>query len=607
MLQPVEDEAERNHGRLSAETHARIHDAVLESGLGANNIPKEFGGGGFNLTEQIVTHEQLGRLTNCLWVLVWSPSNVLVHGTPEQVERYLLPDVRGEHRHAYAITEGDAGSDPRAIEAEAVWNGDTTSSPARSGSSPTATSPRTSSCSRGRSTATSACPTLFLVDKDAPGVEMTADPDYTHNFPYRHPEFTFTKTPVPRENILGEPGRGFELTGEWFIEERVHIAARCVGACDRLIELGTDWALHREQFGGRIFDHQAVSFALADCAAEVTAARLLTYYVGWLADTGADRKLVHHKAAMAKLVASETAGRVADRVVQIFGGRGYMRENPAERLWRELRVDRIWEGTSEIQRLIIARGLERRGPATLLDARVGGLRLRGEPKLGARVVVLVEPVVSQLGVDAVERALEIAGLPHRGEDRAHGAVGDEAADEHHAARLHLGARLAQAGCELQHLRRHLPQRRAVKRHGARIVGRGDLDEALERVGQLAAAADVDELGRAAADVRPADVTEPGEQDVVQDLRAVEVQDPAGDDRAEAADQRDGGHRLCHPRLDARGRRTCRRAPAAANASSEIATVRAVFRRSLTTDRAWMKSAGLMAAVLVVHRSRWAGP
>ena len=124
VLQPVEDEAERNHGRLSPETHARIHRAVLDSGLAANNIPEEFGGGGFNLTEQIVTHEQLGRLTNCLWVLVWSPSNVLVHGTPEQIERYLLPDVRGEHRHAYAITEDDAGSDPRAIRAEAVWNGE---------------------------------------------------------------------------------------------------------------------------------------------------------------------------------------------------------------------------------------------------------------------------------------------------------------------------------------------------------------------------------------------------------------------------------------------------------------------------------------------------
>ena len=210
-------------------------------------------------------------------------------------------------------------------------------------------------------------PTLFLVDKDAPGVEMTDDPDFTHNFPYRHPEFTFTRTPVPAANVLGQVGEGFTLTNEWFIEERVHIAARCVGACSRLIELGTEWALEREQFGGRIFDHQAVSFALADCAAETAAARLLTYQVGWLYDTGADRKLVHHKASMAKLIASETAGRVADRVLQIFGGRGYMRENPVERLWRELRVDRIWEGTSEIQRLVIARGLERRGVERLLD------------------------------------------------------------------------------------------------------------------------------------------------------------------------------------------------------------------------------------------------
>ena len=210
-------------------------------------------------------------------------------------------------------------------------------------------------------------PTLFIVDKDLPGVEMTDDPDFTHNFPYRHPEYTFTDAPVPVDAVLGEVGQGFDLTGEWFIEERVHIAARCCGACDRLIELGTEWALEREQFGGRIFDHQAISFMLADCAAEVTAARLLTYYVGQLHDSGADPKLVHAKASMAKLVASETAGRVADRVVQIFGGRGCMRRNPAERLWRELRVDRIWEGPRRIQRLIVGRGLERRGVPQLLE------------------------------------------------------------------------------------------------------------------------------------------------------------------------------------------------------------------------------------------------
>src|SRR5256714_7082198 len=124
VLQPLELEAEQSHGRLSAETHAKVKQAVLESGLNAANIPTQYGGAGLNLTEQIVMHEQLGRLTNCLWVLVWSPSNVLVHGTPEQIDRYLLPDVRGDHRHAYAITEEFAGSDARGIRAEAVRDGD---------------------------------------------------------------------------------------------------------------------------------------------------------------------------------------------------------------------------------------------------------------------------------------------------------------------------------------------------------------------------------------------------------------------------------------------------------------------------------------------------
>jgi acyl-CoA dehydrogenase len=124
VLQPLELEAEQNQGRLSDQSHATVKRAVLESGLNAANIPKQYGGGGLNLTEQIVMHEQLGRLTNCLWVLVWSPSNVLVHGTPGQIERYLLPDVRGEHRHAYAITEEHAGSDARGIRAVAVRDGD---------------------------------------------------------------------------------------------------------------------------------------------------------------------------------------------------------------------------------------------------------------------------------------------------------------------------------------------------------------------------------------------------------------------------------------------------------------------------------------------------
>jgi acyl-CoA dehydrogenase len=367
VLQPLELQAEKQQGRLGAEVHARVKQAVLDARLNAANIPTEYGGGGFNLTQQIVMHEQLGRLTNCLWVLVWSPGNVLVHGSPEQIEKYLLPAVRGEKMYSYAITEEHAGSDPRAIRAEAIRDGDDYR---LSGVKWFVTDGDVADFLIVLAWAVDGDerrPALFIVDKDLPGVEMTDDPDFTHNFPYRHPEYTLTDVRVPAGAVLGEVGQGFDLTGEWFIEERVHIAARCCGACDRLIELGTEWALEREQFGSRIFDHQAIAFMLADCAAETTAARLLTYYVGDLYDRGADPKLVHAKASMAKLVASETAGRVADRVVQIFGGRGYMRRNPAERLWRELRVDRIWEGTSEIQRLVISRGLERRGVPRILE------------------------------------------------------------------------------------------------------------------------------------------------------------------------------------------------------------------------------------------------
>ena len=166
---------------------------------------------------------------------------------------------------------------------------------------------------------------------------------------------------MPASAILGGIGRADELTNEWFVEERIHIAARCTGAMERLLSLGVEWATSRIQFGQRIYDFQGVSFPLADSAADAAAARLLTREAAVLADEGADPKVVHAKASLAKLFASEAAWRCADRVVQVFGGRGYMREFPAERYLRELRVDRIWEGTSEIQRLIIARALERRG------------------------------------------------------------------------------------------------------------------------------------------------------------------------------------------------------------------------------------------------------
>ena len=171
---------------------------------------------------------------------------------------------------------------------------------------------------------------------------------------------------VGEDAVIGEVGAGNELQRKWFTEERLAIAARGVGAMWRLLDETVAWACERRQGGSRIFDYQGVSFPLADSAADAAAGRLLALTVATLADAGADPKIVHHKASMAKLFVSEAAWRCADRCVQAFGGRGYMRSNVAERFLRELRVDRIWEGTSEIQRLIVARGLERRGVERIL-------------------------------------------------------------------------------------------------------------------------------------------------------------------------------------------------------------------------------------------------
>ena len=212
-------------------------------------------------------------------------------------------------------------------------------------------------------------PTLFLVDRDRPGIEIVDDPPFTHNYPHGHPTVRYD-VEVAEDAVLGGPdaiGRGDEMQNEWFVEERIHIAARCVGAMRRLLAESVEWAMEREQFGERIYDFQGISFPLADSAADCAAARLLTYQVAQMVDDGADPKLIHGRAAMAKLFASEAAWRCADRAVQTFGGRGYMRTTAAERFLRELRVDRIWEGTSEIQRLIVARGLEKRGVERMLS------------------------------------------------------------------------------------------------------------------------------------------------------------------------------------------------------------------------------------------------
>ena len=204
--------------------------------------------------------------------------------------------------------------------------------------------------------------TSFLVDKGLPGVAESRRPRFMHAFVFEHPEFTFDNVCVDDSKILGGLGGGLELTKEWFMDERLLIAARSLGGAERCLDVAFAYATERRQFGSRIFDYQAVSFQLADCAVELQAARAMTYQVAWEIDRKEiDAKTLHAKSASVKLFASQMANRVADRCVQVLGGRGYMRENPVERLYRDLRVDRIWEGTDEIQKLIVANELAKRG------------------------------------------------------------------------------------------------------------------------------------------------------------------------------------------------------------------------------------------------------
>ncbi|MDZ7911980.1 MAG: acyl-CoA dehydrogenase [Rhodococcus sp. (in: high G+C Gram-positive bacteria)] len=312
----------------------------------------------------------MGKLTGALWDTVWRPANPLAHATPEQIERYLIPEARGDRRDAVAITEADAGSDFSSATTTAKPDGDdylingekwfvTVGDVADFMIVLANVEPDNA-------------PTMFLVDSDAPGVSIKNIPRYTHTFVYEHPEFTFDNVRVGSDAVLGGVGNGLELTRDWFTEERLMIGARTIGAAERALTLAVDWARERVQGGQRLIDRQLIQGMIADSVVDITVNRAYTHQVAWEFDQ-ADltdptvRKTLHAKAATVKLAASEASNRVVDRAVQIFGGRGYIRDYPVERLWRELRVDRIWEGTSEIQRLVIANEANKRGLDKLLS------------------------------------------------------------------------------------------------------------------------------------------------------------------------------------------------------------------------------------------------
>jgi alkylation response protein AidB-like acyl-CoA dehydrogenase len=365
---PYEEEAERNGGEFPPGIEEKFEARSQELGFGAINIPAEYGGGGFTSFQQVLVQEQVGRATNALgWFVHTPPQWFPPVATELQMERWMRPAIRGEKRECYAITEESAGSDVDGIQATARRDGDTY---VLNGVKWHVTSFNKAEyvffeakLSEGSHAGEHA---MFVMDIDTPGIRVVRTPEYTHTIAHHHPIVAFEDVRVPATHRIGEEGDGMIFAHEWFRYERLMIGARCCGAMERLIEEASAFAVERRAYGHPIAEYQSIQNLLADSLSELWASRLMTYQTAKGIDAGIDRKVQHAQCSLTKLFASEAAYRVADRAVQVFGGRGYMRENVAERFLRELRVERIWEGTSEIQRLIISDQLFKRGVRPLV-------------------------------------------------------------------------------------------------------------------------------------------------------------------------------------------------------------------------------------------------
>jgi alkylation response protein AidB-like acyl-CoA dehydrogenase len=366
-LIPYEAEAEMNEGELPADVAEKYEALARELGLLATNMPVELGGGGYTALQQVLVQEQVGRATNALgWMISTPPQWWPAVATDYQLERWLRPTVAGEMSECYAITEEGAGSDVDAITSTARQDGDDY---ILDGVKWHVTSYNEATYAFFQAKLTNGPHAgehaMFVVDLPSPGVSVVRTPAYSHTIAHHHPIVAFEGVRVPASHRVGDEGGGMAYSYEWFRFERMMVAARCLGAAERLIEEATNFANERVVYGQPIMGYQLVAAMLADSVTELFAARSIVYEAARGVDEGRDLKVQHAQASMIKLFSSEMAGRVADRAVQIFGGRGYMRENVAERFFRELRVERIWEGTSEIQRAIIAQQLAKRGVRAL--------------------------------------------------------------------------------------------------------------------------------------------------------------------------------------------------------------------------------------------------
>ena len=360
-LFPHEAEVERT-GVLRRELLKEISQKAVAAGLYAANMPEDVGGAGLDTLTWLLYEKELGKANYALhWNCVARPSNILLACTPEQREKYLFPCIRAEKHDCQAMTEPGSGSDLRSMKAFAradggdfVLNGtkhfishadiaDFAIVWVATGEEATP---------RGKKKLI----TAFLVDKGTPGFTVREGYRNVSHRGYNNMILEFDDCRLPASQILGEVHKGFEVAGKWLGATRLQVASTCLGRAERALDHAISYAAERTQFGQLIGKFQGISFKLADMAMELKAAELLTREAAWKYDQGS---VTEADMSMAKLKATEVLAMIADEAIQIHGGMGLMDELPLERIWRDARVERIWEGTSEIQRHIISRELLR--------------------------------------------------------------------------------------------------------------------------------------------------------------------------------------------------------------------------------------------------------
>ena len=360
VLYPHEDEVEKSN-HIDESLAESIKKKAIQLGLYATNMPEEYGGGGLDTLTLCLLEKELGKANFGLQYIVARPSNILMACKGDQIDKYLIPTIRGEKVDCLAMTEPNAGSDVRSMQCRAEKDGDffvINGSKhfishadmadfvilfAASGSEET---------SRGVKKKI----TSFLVDIGAPGFSVEPGYNSVSHRGYHNFILNFDNCRVHKSQVLGEVDHGFDVANEWLGATRLSVASMCLGRAERALQIAIEWAATREQFGQTIGKFQGVSFKLADMSMELHAAELLTLRAAWKDTKG---EMTNSDAAMAKLKATETLAMVSDEAIQILGGMGLMDELPLERIWRDHRVERIWDGTSEIQRHIISRSLLR--------------------------------------------------------------------------------------------------------------------------------------------------------------------------------------------------------------------------------------------------------